>query len=1230
VTVDFTRYVATSSEGFTGRGWLFEEISGWLQSQDARRYFLILGEPGSGKTAVAACVARAAAADTLLPESAAPIAAAVDAVHFCTLFDRHWINPSTFAESLAAQLAERFPAYARALVEQNNAQTLINVDQEIGSVSGGHVAGVLIQQLVVQGIPPADVFARMVRSPLEALYAGNFDEPILILVDGLDEALAYGGEETILTFLANADFLPRQVRFLVTANPDVEVLRALRRSDPAERDLSSGAGLEASLDDIADYIRTVLDKRVALGEKVRESIGLDTFVDMVRKCSEGNFLYVRSLLEMAAAPDQPIDPANLYALPRDLNQVYLRRAQALAGNNGEWEAEAAPLLGTLAVAQQGLTEAQLAALTGISRSTVRRILKQYRPWLDADESVPTSERAYALFHRSLADFLLDPDAAEEFWLEAMEQHQRVVDAAWAAFPDPTAVGLDHLLAGYALRHLVYHVRRAGTGYRAQLEELLAPSMRRAKRRIFGSDAVFSQDLGEAITAALEHEPRQSLPWLVRYGLIDASLLSITAVVPPALLYNLARLGQWERAQSLAALSAEGAAGGVLATVRGMLAAETPDVERAQRLAQNLPGRGADARERALALAVVAAHLAIEDAAAAALFADAQAAAAAVPALDERGRTLATIAQLCAPFDRESARQNLDAALETVRAMDVDFDPVTFEDVSAYTMISQSVDESSWMVRQTEVDTLGAKARALADVAAALAGVGDLRAEEVFVEAEEIVAIIPTLPTGQIVGVVLGADESLDQTSERPRRSGIYDLFAEHATDYIAARRQGTAPDTVEIMGSDQVEAALEGTQRIPPDERGFQARAFLALARALVETANASDLAPAALALVKSLLQRTASAAAEAAGGYGAEVLADAAALWARLGERDRAESLAERAAAIAGDDADLLASYRAWLAKVGTEWAASLRVVAATRAGFQKRRTYSDKALVQVAQGLAAQDLDGARVLVDAIQDKAQRVRALAALAGHAARQGNAQADPLLQETLQGARNLAADERDYVLYGAVSVLAPLDAPQAQQMVDEIHAADFKMAAQVALAEHQEGEKGERLWQAAWQVAQSLRQPTLASVLALAQLAVHWTRKDDARAGQVLARANEDAGELPSTLEQIEALTQLAGRVAAVRGDPARAFLHEARALVPRLSDRRGRGRSLSRLAGTMMQLDPAQACHWLAELRTLGRENFLDGVAQIAPGAAQLGGAEMILHMVEALDKAEAFFVSA
>src|SRR3712207_1996855 len=50
--------IAEKAEGFTGREWVLDEVANWLD-QRSERFLLLTGDPGSGKTALAAWLAGA-------------------------------------------------------------------------------------------------------------------------------------------------------------------------------------------------------------------------------------------------------------------------------------------------------------------------------------------------------------------------------------------------------------------------------------------------------------------------------------------------------------------------------------------------------------------------------------------------------------------------------------------------------------------------------------------------------------------------------------------------------------------------------------------------------------------------------------------------------------------------------------------------------------------------------------------------------------------------------------------------------------------------------------------------------------------------------------------------------------------------------------------------------------------------------------------------------------------
>ena len=398
--------------------------------------------------------------------------------------------------------------------------------------------------------------------------------------------------------------------------------------------------------------------------------------------------------------------------------------------------------------------------------------------------------------------------------------------------------------------------------------------------------------------------------------------------------------------------------------------------------------------------------------------------------------------------------------------------------------------------------------------------------------------------------------------------------------------------------------------------------ALLSIARALL-AGGEKDRA-------RDVVEHAVAAAEEAEGGYQARPLAIGSTLMLELGDEARATELADRAADIARGDADLLISYRDWLVKKGYEWAASLTEDATTKGSFRKRRYESDKVLAQAAESLAAEDAKTARTLPREIADPVQRARALAAVVGRLSAPDPTGADEELQEIEDIAQGLSVErDRSYLLARAVEILAPLDAARALRLSASIDVADFKVAAlaDIGAALAARNESADEVRESAWQIAQGAPPQTAKLALALTRLGQQWTVVGDGRAGDAFTLAREAARGEPLAVERIEALVELAVTLPPSRRSQAQDILAEAETGVQRIEEPRGRGRSLARIAGAWMDLDPEQACRLLADLRLLGRPDFLDGVAQVAPGAARLGQITLVWQMFQALEEAHGFF---
>lgn len=461
---------------FTGRAWFIEEVDRWLADPAGTRVFLVTGRPGLGKTAIAAwlCAKR--------PE--------VGAFHLCRHGDVQKADPRWCVRSIAFQLASQLPEYQarlnalglERLIEECNARTL---------------------------------FDRLVVQPLH----GGFprpERPVVVLIDGLDEA-TLDGQNELAAFLAT-EFVktPAWLRLMLLTRPDPEVMHPLQGITARALD----ASLRDNEADLAAYVARELAAFAPGGALAPAAVA-----DIVAR-SEGLFLYVDCVRDELAQGRLALD--QLDAFPRGLGGLYARFCKRQFHDLGAYEGLVRQGIELVAAAREPLPLDVVSRALGWDEYRARR----FRSALGS--LFVTADGTVRPFHQTLLEWLTDDRRAGDYFVSAKGGHERLADASLAQLRDG--------LAGappYALRHAADHLvalRRAG-----DLAGLLA------REDFTAAHAALDPYRLRAWWAWLEREaPERAAP--LRRALLDAPPADAARCDAAADLLN--SLGHWSDALAL--------------------------------------------------------------------------------------------------------------------------------------------------------------------------------------------------------------------------------------------------------------------------------------------------------------------------------------------------------------------------------------------------------------------------------------------------------------------------------------------------------------------------------------------------------------------------------------------------------------------------------------------------------------------------------------------------------
>jgi AAA ATPase domain len=274
-------YVQERAAYFTGRGWVFARLDRFLHGPPG--VFLLLGEPGTGKTAVAAQLALAAAgrlnpaAAGAAPRRAVPVAAA----YFCRAGRVDLLDA---AQRLSDQLAEAVPGFAQA--RQATLAPAIQVgDVQVHTgdiAAGGSATGVRIDLNRLQA-QAETAFVQAVTLPLRRVGEAGESTQVILLVDALDESLASQTAKELPRLLGDVEY----AHLVVTTRPDRRATGWLWERAARVDLLADGPH---GRDDVLEYLQRRLTPEGA-------PAAMAILAQRIAEQASGNFLYAFYVIE---------------------------------------------------------------------------------------------------------------------------------------------------------------------------------------------------------------------------------------------------------------------------------------------------------------------------------------------------------------------------------------------------------------------------------------------------------------------------------------------------------------------------------------------------------------------------------------------------------------------------------------------------------------------------------------------------------------------------------------------------------------------------------------------------------------------------------------------------------------------------------------------------------------------------------------------------------------------
>jgi tetratricopeptide (TPR) repeat protein len=378
IPLDFSPEIARYSHDFTGRDWLMEEVDKWIH-HNTKRAFIVVGDPGVGKSAIAAKLSQIYQDQVL-------------GIHFCTRKNPRSLNPLELVANLIAQLNNQLNEYAAIIGNKSPERPYTD-------------AALAFRELIIEPV------LRIKSIP---------SIPYLIILDSLDEAYQQKGYSIVDLLFDQMLDLPPWIRIIATTRPEVPIIDKFG-TGMVRFDLISNQS--KNLSDIGLYLDSKLRESSISRELEINKIDKNELKRNLAKNASGNFLY--AVLMLKAIEDGEINLQGNDKLPLDLidyfSSSFKRKYQDLASYRPLKD-----ILEIILTAYEPLNSAQIGKFLGINTTEIEKTLAHVNSFFPLLE-----DKKYQSFHNSIIEWLKGEVGKDPtFRISTYEGQKRITETCW--------------------------------------------------------------------------------------------------------------------------------------------------------------------------------------------------------------------------------------------------------------------------------------------------------------------------------------------------------------------------------------------------------------------------------------------------------------------------------------------------------------------------------------------------------------------------------------------------------------------------------------------------------------------------------------------------------------------------------------------------------------------------------------------------------------------------------